>query len=46
MFGRIIEKVEKYIEEQRAIYIPQIEEIKKELKSLLMRTKKGIRKLA
>lgn len=28
------EKVEKYIEEQRAIYIPQIEEIKKELKGL------------
>lgn len=27
-------KVEKYIEEQRAIYIPQIEEIKKELKGL------------
>lgn len=28
------EKVEKYIAEQRAIYIPQIEEIKKELKGL------------
>lgn len=28
------DKVEKYIEEQRAIYIPQIEEIKKELKGL------------
>ena len=28
------EKVEKYIEEQRAIYIPKIEEIKKELKGL------------
>ena len=28
------EKVEKYIEEQRAIYIPQIEEIKKKLKGL------------
>ena len=28
------EKVEKYIEEQRAIYIPQIEEVKKELKGL------------
>lgn len=28
------EAVEKYIEEQRAIYIPQIEEIKKELKGL------------
>lgn len=28
------EKVEKYIEEQRAIYLPQIEEIKKELKGL------------
>ena len=28
------DKVERYIEEQRAIYIPQIEEIKKELKGL------------
>ena len=28
------DEVEKYIEEQRAIYIPQIEEIKKELKGL------------
>ena len=28
------DKIEKYIEEQRAIYIPQIEEIKKELKGL------------
>ena len=28
------EEVEKYIEEQRAIYLPQIEEIKKELKGL------------
>jgi len=28
------EKIEKYIEEQRAIYLPQIEEIKKELKGL------------
>lgn len=28
------EKVEKYIAEQRAIYIPQIEEVKKELKGL------------
>ena len=28
------EKIEKYIEEQRAIYIPKIEEIKKELKGL------------
>lgn len=28
------EKVEKYIEEQRAIYIPQIEKVKKELKGL------------
>ncbi len=28
------DKVEKYIEEQRAIYIPQIEEVKKELKGL------------
>ena len=28
------EKIEKYIEEQRAIYLPQIEEIKKELKDL------------
>ncbi len=28
------EKVEKYIEEQRAIYIPKIEEVKKELKGL------------
>ncbi len=28
------EKVEKYIAEQRAIYIPQIEELKKELKGL------------
>ncbi len=28
------EKIEKYIAEQRAIYIPQIEEIKKELKGL------------
>lgn len=28
------EAVEKYIEEQRAIYLPQIEEIKKELKGL------------
>lgn len=28
------EKIEKYIEEQRAIYIPQIEEVKKELKGL------------
>ncbi len=28
------EKVEKYIAEQRKIYIPQIEEVKKELKSL------------
>ncbi len=28
------EKVEKYIEEQRAVYIPKIEEIKKELKGL------------
>ena len=27
-------KGEKYIEEQRAIYIPQIEEVKKELKGL------------
>lgn len=35
--GRVTErseKVEKYIEEQRAIYIPKIEEIKKELKGL------------
>lgn len=35
--GRVTDrsdKVEKYIEEQRAIYIPQIEEIKKELKGL------------
>lgn len=35
--GRVTErseKVEKYIEEQRAIYIPQIEEVKKELKGL------------
>ena len=28
------DKIEKYIEEQRAIYIPQIEEVKKELKGL------------
>ncbi|WP_330377419.1 nitrogenase component 1 [Cellulosilyticum ruminicola] len=28
------EKIEKYIKEQRAIYIPQIEEVKKELKVL------------
>jgi len=28
------DKVEKYIEEQRAVYIPQIEEVKKELKGL------------
>ncbi len=28
------DKVERYIEEQRAIYIPQIEEVKKELKGL------------
>lgn len=28
------EKIEKYIKEQRAIYLPQIEEIKKELKGL------------
>lgn len=28
------DKVEKYIEEQRAIYMPQIEEVKKELKGL------------
>lgn len=35
--GRVTDRseaVEKYIEEQRAIYIPQIEEIKKELKGL------------
>ena len=35
--GRVTERseaVEKYIEEQRAIYIPQIEEVKKELKGL------------
>lgn len=35
--GRVthrLEAVEKYIEEQRAIYIPQIEEVKKELKGL------------
>lgn len=35
--GRVTERseaVEKYIEEQRAIYIPKIEEIKKELKGL------------
>jgi len=35
--GRVTERseaVEKYISEQRAIYIPQIEEIKKELKGL------------
>jgi nitrogenase molybdenum-iron protein alpha chain len=35
--GRVTDrsdKIEKYIEEQRAIYIPQIEEIKKELKGL------------
>ncbi len=29
-----LDKVEKYIEEQRAIYLPQIEEVKKELKGL------------
>jgi len=28
------DKVEKYIEEQRAVYIPQIEEVKKEIKGL------------
>ncbi len=28
------EKIEKYIEEQRAIYLPKIEEVKKELKGL------------
>ena len=28
------EKIEKYIEEQRAVYMPQIEEVKKELKGL------------
>jgi nitrogenase molybdenum-iron protein alpha chain len=28
------DKIEKYIEEQRAIYMPQIEEVKKELKGL------------
>ncbi len=28
------DKIEKYIEEQRAIYLPQIEEVKKELKGL------------
>lgn len=35
--GRVtgrLDKVEKYIEEQRAIYIPKIEEVKKELKGL------------
>lgn len=35
--GRVthrLEAVEKYIEEQRVIYIPQIEEVKKELKGL------------
>ena len=35
--GRVTEKsesVEKYIEEQRSIYIPQIEEVKKELEGL------------